>query len=617
MSITKETLEQHLKDPAIFCCRRQKGLVISAADLEDPSLFDDMEEAGLLKLSDDGLKIEQVIGSTLVCDVEALTPITKDMVDKVNEVTETASKEADKGEEESAPAEGKTGAPAGPVPQVKAVQGGNGMIHIEIGKAEKLEHLSMDIPVFSGPGAAAPVCTGGETAGAADSSAVPDEEKAGEKKVIRTLIKKHIRITDAEIGTETSIKDGKITIDKNIIEKALKEDPLCKKIELDVIKPDNRHIYTETIMDICPIATKVEGELGSGVTKVADGVVFMLTGVDEDGVQIHEFGSSEGYLDEKMYFGHPGCADENDIIIRCNVVIEKKTGMTRPGPFAAHKCQDYIIQAVRDELKKYDGEVVREEVCEDVRRPGNPRVVLVKEIMGQGSMHDNVICPTEPCGILGGQKNVDCGNVPIILTPNQVRDGSIHALTCIGPATKEMTRHYIREPLVEGLAADSEMDLVGVVFVGSPQVNDEKMWVSERLGSLLESLDIDGCIITTEGFGNNHIDFIQHIGQAGKRGIPVVGVSFCAYQGQLVVGNKYADAMIEENMDKGGFENNVAGCSCVTKEVAARAIQMLKNKMAGVEIKPAPKKWDNEVVNNNNRLLGLPDTELLDSGTMH
>ena len=92
MSITKETLEQHLKDPAIFCCRRQKGLVISAADLEDPSLFDDMEEAGLLKLSDDGLKIEQVIGSTLVCDVEALTPITKDMVDKVNEVTETASR---------------------------------------------------------------------------------------------------------------------------------------------------------------------------------------------------------------------------------------------------------------------------------------------------------------------------------------------------------------------------------------------------------------------------------------------------------------------------------------------------------------------------------------------
>ena len=603
MSITQETLKQHLKDPAIFCCRRQKGLVISAADLEDPTLFDDMVEAGLLTLSDEGLTIEQVLGSTLQCDVEALTPITKAVLDKINEIkAEAPEADAPKAEVQSiSEAE----------PTVSTTEGGSGMIHIEIGHAEKFEGLSIDVPIAVSSVPSAP-------AKAPEAvTAEADAPKAGEKKVIRTLKKRHIKITDAEIGTETSIKDGKITIDGSIVEKAVKQDPLCKSMKLDVIHPNERHQYTETIMDVCPIATKVEGELGSGITKVADGVVFMLTGVDEDGVQVHEFGSSEGYLDEKMYFGHPGCADENDIIIRCHAVIQRLSGMTRPGPFAAHKCQDYVIQAVRDQLKKYDGEIVREEICEDVRRPGNPRVVLVKEIMGQGAMHDNVICPTEPCGILGGQKNVDCGNVPIILTPNQVRDGSIHALTCIGPATKEMTRHYIREPLVEGLAADSEMDLVGVVFVGSPQVNDEKLWVSERLGSLLESLDIDGCIITTEGFGNNHIDFIQHIGQAGKRGIPVVGVSFCAYQGQLVVGNKYATAMVEENMDKGGFENNVAGCSCVTKEVAARAIQMLKNKMAGVDIAPAPKKWSNDVINANNKLLGLPETVLLDNGTLH
>ncbi len=603
MSITQETLKQHLKDPAIFCCRRQKGLVISAADLEDPTLFDDMVEAGLLTLSDEGLTIEQVLGSTLQCDVEALTPITKAVLDKINEI------KADAPEAPAPKAEVQSISEAEPT--VSTTEGGSGMIHIEIGHAEKFEGLSIDVPIAVSSVPSAP-------AKAPEAvTAEADAPKAGEKKVIRTLKKRHIKITDAEIGTETSIKDGKITIDGSIVEKAVKQDPLCKSMKLDVIHPNERHQYTETIMDVCPIATKVEGELGSGITKVADGVVFMLTGVDEDGVQVHEFGSSEGYLDEKMYFGHPGCADENDIIIRCHVVIQRLSGMTRPGPFAAHKCQDYVIQAVRDQLKKYDGEIVREEICEDVRRPGNPRVVLVKEIMGQGAMHDNVICPTEPCGILGGQKNVDCGNVPIILTPNQVRDGSIHALTCIGPATKEMTRHYIREPLVEGLAADSEMDLVGVVFVGSPQVNDEKLWVSERLGSLLESLDIDGCIITTEGFGNNHIDFIQHIGQAGKRGIPVVGVSFCAYQGQLVVGNKYATAMVEENMDKGGFENNVAGCSCVTKEVAARAIQMLKNKMAGVDIAPAPKKWSNDVINANNKLLGLPETVLLDNGTLH
>lgn len=591
MSITQETMQKHLKDPAVFCCRREKGLVISAADLEDPGLFPDMEESGLIEFTSDGLTIQQVIGCTLVRDVDALTPIKAEYLDKVNEVEEEVKPEAP----ESAPVE-----------EVKAAAdypavGGNGMIHIEIGKAEKFDGLKLDVPVFAGVAPAV----------------APAEARSGEKTVIRNLVKKHIKIKDVKLGDETSIKDGVITIDKNIVEKAVGEDVLCKSLELDIIHPDERHIYTETIMDVCPIATKVEGVLGEGVTKICDGVVFMLTGVDEDGTQVHEFGSSEGYLDEKMYYGHPGCADENDIIIRCHAVIERLSGMTRPGPFAAHKCQDFIIQAVRDQLKDYDGEVVREEICEDVRRVGNPRVVLVKEIMGQGAMHDNVICPTEPCGILGGQKNVDCGNVPIILTPNQVRDGSIHALTCIGPATKEMTRHYIREPLVEGLAADSELDLIGVVCIGSPQVNDEKMWVSERLGSLLEAMDLDGCIITTEGFGNNHIDFVQHIGQAGKRDIPVVGVSFCAYQGQLVVGNEYATAMVEENMDKGGFENDIAGCSCVTPEVAVRAISMLKNKMAGVEVLPAEKKWNNDVINSNNRILGLPETKLVESGTLH
>ncbi len=611
MSMTKEMALKHLKDPAVFCCRRQKGLKISEADLEDPDIFDDMIDSGLLTLSDDGLTVEEVLGSTLTTDVEALTPITKDVLDKVNEVSapepETPAPEAP-----AAPAP----APAAPAPvPFSSFSGKDNVMHIHIGSADHIEDLSFEIPIGPGmpPAPGMPIPTApGETFVPA-----PGAPKKAEKKVIRTLIKKHIKITDAEIGTETTIKDGKITIDEGIIEKALKADPLCKSLKLDVIHPNERHIYTDTIMDICPIATKVEGVLGEGVTKVADGVVFMLTGVDEDGVQVHEFGSSEGFLDEKMYFGHPGCADENDIIIRCHAVIASKSGMTRPGPFAAHKCEDVIIQAVRDQLKTYEGEVVREEKCEDLRREGNPRVVLVKEIMGQGAMHDNVICPTEPCGVFGGQKNVDCGNVPIMLTPNQVRDGSIHALTCIGPATKEMTRHYIREPLVEGLAEDEELDLIGVIFVGSPQVNDEKMWVSERLGSLLESLDIDGCIITTEGFGNNHIDFIQHIGQAGKRGIPVVGVSFCAYQGQLVVGNKYATAMVEENMDAGGFENNIAGCSCVTKEVAARAIQMLKNKMSGVEVKPAEKKWNNDIINANNKLLGLKETVLVESGTLH
>ena len=68
--------------------------------------------------------------------------------------------------------------------------------------------------------------------------------------MIRKLVKRHIKISEAEIGKETSIKDGKITIDKDIVNSAVKEDPLCVSLALDVIHPDERHIYTETIMYI-------------------------------------------------------------------------------------------------------------------------------------------------------------------------------------------------------------------------------------------------------------------------------------------------------------------------------------------------------------------------------
>src|SRR5699024_7056643 len=131
--------------------------------------------------------------------------------------------------------------------------------------------------------------------------------------------------------------------------------------------------------------------------------------------------------------------------------------------------------------------------------------------------------------------------------PLQVLDGCIHALTCIGPASKETSRHYFREPLVLEAMGDEEIDLAGVIFVGSPQANSEKTYVSKLLGMTIEAMDVDGAIVTTEGFGNNHVDFASHIGEIGSRGISVVGMTFAAVQGQLVVGNKHMDAMIDLN----------------------------------------------------------------------
>ena len=162
-----------------------------------------------------------------------------------------------------------------------------------------------------------------------------------------------------------------------------------------------------------------------------------------------------------------------------------------------------------------------------------------------------------------------------------------------------MSRHYWREPLVLGALHDPEIDLCGVIFVGSPQINAEKFYVSERLGQTVEMMDVDGAFITTEGFGNNHIDFASHHEQIGMRGIPVVGLSFCANQGALVVGNKYMVSMVDNNKSEGGIENEVLANNTLCPEEAVRALAMLKARMAGEEVKAAEKKWNPNVKSNN------------------
>ena len=50
MSITAETCKEHAKDPAVLCCRAEAGITIGPENLEDPAIFDDLVDSGLLKL---------------------------------------------------------------------------------------------------------------------------------------------------------------------------------------------------------------------------------------------------------------------------------------------------------------------------------------------------------------------------------------------------------------------------------------------------------------------------------------------------------------------------------------------------------------------------------------
>lgn len=127
------------------------------------------------------------------------------------------------------------------------------------------------------------------------------------------------------------------------------------------------------------------------------GVYVMLTGVDVNGKQCHEFGSSEGNLKDQLVLNRAGTPGDNDVIISFDVTLAAGMGQERPGPTEAHLLCDKFIDIFRAKLKKFNGNQCTEKhVYNDVARPGGKRVLIIKQVAGQGAMYDTHMFPKEP-----------------------------------------------------------------------------------------------------------------------------------------------------------------------------------------------------------------------------
>ena len=65
----------------------------------------------------------------------------------------------------------------------------------------------------------------------------------------------------------------------------------------------------------------------------------------------------------------------------------------------------------------------------------------------------------------------------------------------IGPSTKETTLHNFRDPLLDVVSADEDLDLMGILIVGTPQDQQDKVLVGTRAAVWAEGMRADGVII--------------------------------------------------------------------------------------------------------------------------
>lgn len=149
----------------------------------------------------------------------------------------------------------------------------------------------------------------------------------------------------------------------------------------------------------------------------------------------------------------------------------------------------------------------------------------------------------------------------------------------IGPSTKETSLHHFRDPLLDIVSNDKDIDLMGIIVVGTPQDNKEKYFVGQRTASWLEAMRADGVIISVDGWGNSHVDYANTIEEIGKRDIPVVGLSFIGTQAKFVVTNRYMDTIVDFNKSKKGIETEVVGENNITEIDVKKALAFLKLKM--------------------------------------
>ena len=146
----------------------------------------------------------------------------------------------------------------------------------------------------------------------------------------------------------------------------------------------------------------------------------------------------------------------------------------------------------------------------------------------------------------------------------------------IGPSTKETTLHHFRDPLVEELCDDTDLDFVGIIIAGIPQDNVNKLFTGSRVGACAEALRVKGAIVSEDSWGNSNVDFAQAIEEIGKRDIAVVGVSF-------VVTNQYMNTIVDFNKSEEGIETNVVGENNIVAQDAKKAKALLKLKMRAVK----------------------------------
>ena len=364
-----------------------------------------------------------------------------------------------------------------------------------------------------------------------------------------------IKIDDIQFAEKTYVKDHVLYVNKEEVEELVLEDDKLIGCSLDIARPGDSTRITP-VKDVIEPRVKVSGgEIFPGVVgkvtpSVGEGRTHAL-----DGCCVVTVGRIVGFQEGVIDMSGPA-ADYCPFSKTVNlcVVIEPQEGLEthvyeKAGRMAGLKVAAYLGEAGRnvepDTLETFETKPIFEQAA---MYPDLPKVGYIHMLQSQGLFHD-----TYYYGVDAKQF------VPTFMYPTEIMDGAIVSGNCVSACDKNPTYVHENNPVVHDLFEEhgKTLNFVCQIITNENVYLADKERSSDWTAKLCKMLDLDGVIVSQEGFGNPDTDLIMNCKKIEAEGIKTVIITD-EYAGRDGKSQSLADADVAADaVVTGGNANEV------------------------------------------------------------
>lgn len=375
----------------------------------------------------------------------------------------------------------------------------------------------------------------------------------------------YVNIHDIQFASESKVEKGVLYVNKEDIKNLVLEDENIKAVELEIAKP-GESVRIMPVKDVIEPRCKVEGPggmfpgviakvdtVGSGKTNVLKGSAVVTTGkivAFQEGI-IDMCGEGAKYTPFSAL---------NNLVLVCEPIDnlerhEHEKSVRMAGLKTATFLGNLAKDITPDEVKVFETPGLKEGI---EKYPNLPRVAYVQMLQSQGLMHDTYVYGVDAKRTL-----------TTIMNPTEGMDGAILSGNCVSACDKNTTYHHLNNPVVADLFEQhgKTLNFVCMILTNENVYLADKQRSSDWTAKLCRLLDLDGAVVSQEGFGNPDTDLIMNCKKIELQGVKTVIITD-EYAGQDGKSQSLADAdPLADAVVTGGNANMVIHLPAMDKVI--------------------------------------------------